>query len=482
MEELKEKIVKIGSKWQVQSEKGRNMGTYNTKAEAEKRLKQVEYFKHMNEEEISIKNGPMLEQKILEEGSKLLQYIGTKPHRGASYITPNGLYVWAKDVDHPGLIDLIGCDLDEEEIIDERGWIRCDSGLSFSVNNLPASFIELPQKEISKEQYEALLDWMIKCCTGDEFQISITNGDFQAYDTDYYGPEDLINIIKYYYNQGSLRENLLLEDNRTALVNKSRNVGPYANKSRGKNRFERKKYSKIANTVKQYNQIDMNKLFKQDMLQVAIPVVGETDNYTVSIKMEGVIAEIARNIKNNNNKFEYKTIIQALTKIFNTANIYVKCNCPDYKYRFAHWNIINNVSVDDTASDPGPGKGLRNPKDDMGRGCKHVLLVLANGDWLMKVASVINNYAHYAEEHLQKPFLKVIFPKLYGIPADEMVEQGLIDDDKYLDSSTGLIDAINDYGRNRGKYQKGSNKNPITGTGGRTKKAQETEDSEEEEK
>ena len=84
----------------------------------------------------------------------------------------------------------------------------------------------------------------------------------------------------------------------------------------------------------------------------------------------------------------------------------------------------------------------------------------------MKVASVINNYIHFAEEKLQKPFLKVIFPKLYGIQADEMVEKDLIDDDKYLDSSKGLIDAINEYGRNRGKYPKGSNKNPVTGTGG----------------
>ena len=68
---------------------------------------------------------------------------------------------------------------------------------------------------------------------------------------------------------------------------------------------------------------------------------------------------------------------------------------------------------------------------------------------------------HYAEEHLQKPFLKVIFPKLYGIAADEMVEQNLIDTDEYLDSSAGLIDAINEYGRKRGQYQKGSNKYPV---------------------
>lgn len=47
---LQEKIVKKGSKWQVQSEKGKNLGTYDTKKEAEDRLKQVHYFKHVNEE------------------------------------------------------------------------------------------------------------------------------------------------------------------------------------------------------------------------------------------------------------------------------------------------------------------------------------------------------------------------------------------------------------------------------------------------
>ena len=40
------KIVKIKNKYQVQSESGRNLGTYDTKEEAEKRLRQVEYFKH----------------------------------------------------------------------------------------------------------------------------------------------------------------------------------------------------------------------------------------------------------------------------------------------------------------------------------------------------------------------------------------------------------------------------------------------------
>ena len=158
-------------------------------------------------------------QYLAEKGNQLLKYISTVPHRGATFITPKGLYVWAKNVEHPGLINLIGIDNeDEESIIDAKGWIRCDSGLSFSVNNLPAAFVELPEKEITSEQYNALLDWIIKCWSGFEFQISVTNGEFNSYDMDYYGPEDLIKIIKYYYKQGILKEDLnalnemLLED------------------------------------------------------------------------------------------------------------------------------------------------------------------------------------------------------------------------------------------------------------------------------
>lgn len=99
---------------------------------------------------------------------------------------------------------------------------------------------------------------------------------------------------------------------------------------------------------------------------------------------------------------------------------------------------------------------------------------------MMKVASVINNYVHYAEEHLQKPFLKIIFPKLYGVPAEEAVENGLLDTDEFLDSSKGMIDAINEYGKNRGKYRPGTNKNPVTGTGGKTKKEVSSEENSEE--
>lgn len=260
-----------------------------------------------------------------------------------------------------------------------------------------------------------------------------------------------------------LRESLL-EDTRVQLASASRSVGNYKDQTHGKNRFERKKLSKIAASVKQYNSINMNDLFKHDILQVEIPVIGETDTYKVTVKMEGVVAEIAKNIKNNKYKLEFRTIIQSLTKVFNTAQIYINCTCPDHLYNYAHWNIMHNVSTLDSAHDPGPGKGIANPRDDKGRGCKHSLLVLANGDWLMKVASVINNYLHYMSEKMQKPFLKLIFPKLYGCDAEEMARQDILGKEEVeetLETGSSFIDAINEYGKNRGKFKKGSNVNPV---------------------
>ena len=271
------------------------------------------------------------------------------------------------------------------------------------------------------------------------------------------------------------------EATRTQLVAQSRTVGQYKDTSRGRNRMERKKYSKVAGAVKAYNEISMDKLFKQDILQVSIPVVGETDEYTVTIKIEGVVAEMQKNIKNNGNKMEFRTIIQSLTKVFNTTDVYVKCTCPDFKYRFAHWNIVKNVSVDDSSADPGPGKGIVNPNDDKGRGCKHVLLTLSNGEWMMKVASVINNYCHFLSEKKPDAFLKLVFPKLYGVPADEAAENDLVADNEDLESGKDLIDTINTWAKDRGKFKKGSNVNPVTGTGGK-KKAEKPEEKVEEPK
>ena len=90
---------------------------------------------------------------------------------------------------------------------------------------------------------------------------------------------------------------LLLEANRTSLISQSRNAGEYKNKERGKNRFERKKYSKIANAVRAYNEIDMNSLFKQDILLVNIPVVGEMTNILLLLSLKVLSAKFIKTLK-----------------------------------------------------------------------------------------------------------------------------------------------------------------------------------------
>lgn len=49
MAEINETIRKTGSTWTVYSEKGKRLGSYRSRGGAKKRLRQIEYFKHVNE-------------------------------------------------------------------------------------------------------------------------------------------------------------------------------------------------------------------------------------------------------------------------------------------------------------------------------------------------------------------------------------------------------------------------------------------------
>jgi hypothetical protein len=101
---------------------------------------------------------------------------------------------------------------------------------------------------------------------------------------------------------------------------------------------------------------------------------------------------------------------------------------------------------------------------------------------MMKVSSVIVNYCHFLSEKKPDAFLKLVFPKLYGVPADEADQNGIVEDNEDLETGNDLIDIINDWAKNRGKFKKGSNKNPITNTGGRSKKPAEEQPEETSEK
>lgn len=306
--ELVEKIVKVGNKWQVQSEKGRNMGTYDTKEEAKKRLQQIEYFKHLN-------------------------------------------------------------------------------------------------------------------------------------------------------------ESLLLEKTRSELIAKSKKSDNYSknNQAKGKNRWERRKYSKIATKVADYNRIDMDAFFRGDILDFDVAVQGETNNYTVLVTFEGILDELRNQIKGNKGKLEFKCVLRALVNQFNKGAVYVSCSCPDWTYRQAYWSTKGQYNSG--VPQPSNGKQIANPNDTKGAGCKHVNLVLANLDWLMKIASVINNYIYWARDNIEYQYGKFIFPQLYGMPYDKAIQLTLdmYDEDgnlkpeyteNKLRSDLSTINMSNMIGAKRTQYKK----------------------------
>lgn len=224
-------------------------------------------------------------------------------------------------------------------------------------------------------------------------------------------------------------ESLLLEKTRQDLISKSKKGRDYSpkNQARGKNRWERRRYSQIANSVRDYNNIDMDSFWKGDILDFKIKVHGETDDYVVSITFEKILDELQREVKANNNKLEFKCVLRALLNAFNGEDVYLSCTCKDWIYRFSHYATIDRYNAGIPEMRPNRFTWT-NSQDDMGSACKHVNLVLSNTDWMMKIASVINNYIKWCKDNMGRNYADYIFPKVYGMPYNRAVQLSIFDD------------------------------------------------------
>ena len=250
--------------------------------------------------------------------------------------------------------------------------------------------------------------------------------------------------------------NILKEDSRSQLIQRSKRGDNYAsdNRFKGRNRYERRLQSRISHSVSTYNSIDMNKLFKDNILDVDILVNGETDDYLVKMSFAGFLDYLHNQLKVSNNEFNVRTVTRALISSFNSDQVYIHCDCEDFKYRFAYWATKNNIDSI-KGEQPSNGKGIANPDDKLGAGCKHILLVLSNNTWLNKVATVIINYVKYMEKHNQKLYADIIYPAIYQRPYGDDVQLDMFSDDELATDETD-IDTANKYAREKGRFQKGN--------------------------
>ena len=382
---------------------------------------------------------------------------------------------------------------------------------------------------------------------------------------------------------------LLNEDSRSSLISQGRRGE--REKGSGKSRYEMRVNSKVSSVVREFNDLDTESLFRYDILNINVPVRGETDNYMVRIKVSGFLEELRGQIMRNNDILDLRAISRALSNILNSKDVYVSCsclhpstkiklsdgtsptveelynrfsngedltcvsctndgelvsekilrvwitrlayefievtldneqviittpdhlymlnngiyvpadilelgdvlmpynhkvvsishvafsdpievydikvenipnflvdagvilhNCPDWKYRMGYWSTMKNINSG--VPERRPSK-ITNPRNNKGPGCKHVMLVLSNISWAIKLASVINNYIIYMQRNRKRQYADVIYPAIYGKAYEEPVQLD-IDSEDTIANDKETIDIANQQGRTRGQFTTGN--------------------------
>lgn len=181
------------------------------------------------------------------------------------------------------------------------------------------------------------------------------------------------------------------------------------------NRYKRRLRIRTEGGNRVWYDIDVNLFFNKDLFTWHVPVIGETDEYVVELQLEHFLPVLKDTIKNEG--FSVKSFKNALTKAFRNLNVKVDCTCPDAKYRMRYWQTMKG---DISGAPEYRPSDITNPKDKLGRGCKHVLFCLSNRIHLARVARIFFNYCFNLYK-TNKPLFERTIAKKLNI-TDEMIE------------------------------------------------------------
>lgn len=167
----------------------------------------------------------------------------------------------------------------------------------------------------------------------------------------------------------------LSEATRKDLITKSLKQSP--------ERVARSKEYKITGKIN----IDVDNLLFKDQLIVTVPV----NQYICTIELTNVIETIAKVVdKQHRGNVNLDSVRKALrVAMDNEENLLVNCTCPDFYYRFSYVATKNGYKNGKRQLISAP---IRNPRDDKGSFCKHLIMILKNKDWIQMLASVVNYF------------------------------------------------------------------------------------------
>lgn len=168
----------------------------------------------------------------------------------------------------------------------------------------------------------------------------------------------------------------LLEVSRKNLVGKTKVQSP--------ERFNKRlRYSTM--TVPE---IDEEELLKHDMLVISVGVGA----YNVILAYEGVMKRIIELCKSDSRHIlSRRIVIRAMNDVVDETDVYVRCSCPDFRYRYAYQATRHDYLWGSPEHRPAD---VTNPHDNIGATCKHLACVLANKKWLVKASTPVNDFIH----------------------------------------------------------------------------------------
>lgn len=166
----------------------------------------------------------------------------------------------------------------------------------------------------------------------------------------------------------------LFEVNRKDLVGKTKVQSP--------DRYVKRLNYKSSN----YKGINMDDFLKKDILTIETKV----GDYNCIVSYQGVLTRLKDILKiQPKPNVTLQSIIKAMSSAFDDTDIKVDCNCGDFVYRFAYWATKFGYKYGKPENRPAK---ITNPKDKKGAMCKHLTSLLSNKRWLVKVASIVNDY------------------------------------------------------------------------------------------
>lgn len=212
---------------------------------------------------------------------------------------------------------------------------------------------------------------------------------------------------------------------RQELINKS------LRSTKGKQRYYRRLFSKIEYPNRALSRVDVNKWFKEDILDADISVQGETNKYTVTISFYGVW-------ENYEGELSRKSIKDAITKAYRTEDIYVYCTCPDFYYRYSYVATQNGYITKHIQTIPAP---IRNPHDSLGSACKHVLLCLFQSQrWITELANNTYKYIQYIKKSNPTMYKNIIAPIVEIDTQQEPMREDVSDDSARIEETEEVRD------------------------------------------